>query len=67
MSFQSIPDLNGAIACLDLSGQNISGECFEIKMEKCRKSMKYKGQSQIFAQNRLPRQGLPTELSRGTH
>ena len=67
MSFQSNSDLNGAIACLDLGGQNISGECFAIKMEKWRKSMKHKGQSQKFAQKQAPRQGLPTELSGSTH
>ena len=54
MSFQSISDLNGAIAYLDLCGQTFSCEFFEIKMGKFCKSMKHKGQSQIPAQNRLP-------------
>ena len=33
-SFQSISDLNGAIACLADWGQKISCEFFEIKMKK---------------------------------
>ena len=43
MSFQSISDLNGAIASLADWGQKISCEFFEIKMKKFRKSMKHKG------------------------
>ena len=43
MSFQSISDLNGAIASLADWGQKISCEIFEIKMKKFRKSMKHKG------------------------
>ena len=43
MSFQSISDLNGAIASLADWNQNISCEFFDIKMKKVRKSMKHKG------------------------
>ena len=42
MSFQSISDLNGAIASLSDWDQKISCEFFEIKMKTFRKSMKHK-------------------------
>ena len=43
VSFQSISDLNGAIASLADWGQKISCEFFEIKMKKVRKSLEHKG------------------------
>ena len=66
MSFQSISDLNGAIASLADWGQEISCEFFEIKMEKFRKSMKHKGLSSNPCSKSAPRQGLSAELKGGT-
>ena len=51
MSFQSISDLNGAIACLANWCHKISSEFFEIKMKKCET---WSSLLKILAQNRLP-------------
>ena len=62
VSFQSISDLNGAIASLADWGQKISCEFFEIKMKKFRKSMKHKGLVSNPCSKSAPRQGLSAAL-----
>ena len=70
MSFQSISDLNGAIASLADWGQKISREFFEIKMNKVRKSLKHKGLVSNPCSKSAPRQGfvgiLPENLKMST-
>ena len=70
VSFQSISDLNGAIASLADWGQKISCEFFEIKMKKFRKSMKHKGLVSNPCSKSAPRQGfvgiLPENLEMST-
>ena len=58
VSFQSISDLNGAIASLADWGQKISFEFFEIKLKKFRKSIKHKGLVSNTCWKSAPRQGL---------
>ena len=62
VSFQSISDLNGAIASLADWGQKISCEFFEIKMKKFRKSMKHKGLVSNPCSKSAPREGLSAPL-----
>ena len=66
VSFQSISDLNGAIASLADWGNKISCEFFEIKLKKFRKSMKHKGLVSNPCSKSAPRQGLSAELYGGT-
>ena len=62
MNFQSISDLNGAIASLADWGQKKSCEFFEIEMKKFRKSMKHKGLVSNSCSKSAPRQGLSAAL-----
>ena len=58
MSFQSISDLNGAIASLADWGQKIWCEFFEIKIKNIRKIMKHKGLVSNPCSKSAPRQGF---------
>ena len=58
MSFQSISDLNSAIASLADWGHKISWEFFEMKMKKFRKCMKHKGSISNPCSKSAPRQGF---------
>ena len=62
MNFQSISDLNSAIASLADWGQKISFEFFEIKLKKFRKSIKHKGLVSNSCSKSAPRQGLSAAL-----
>ena len=70
VSFQSISDLNGAIASLADWGQKISCGFFEIKMKKVRKHMKHNGLGSNPCSKSAPIQGfvgiLPENLEMAT-